>query len=121
MDAVLSWRELVRLLRRSPLVEGSTHRGWQRVAAGISSVRGATGNEEIEFANGAQLRVFAPAEDSLHGSVTDLVVFDEARFFDQRHGDGLIAAALPTQATRDGQIWIPSTAGGPDSDFSPGK
>jgi hypothetical protein len=116
MDAVLRWRELVRLLRRSPLVEGSTHRGYN--AGGWDfRVRGATGNEEIEFANGAQLRVFAPAEDSLHGSVTDLVVLDEARFFDQRHGDGLIAAALPTQATRDGQIWIPSTAGGPESRF----
>jgi hypothetical protein len=115
-DAVLRWRELVRLLRRSPLVEGNTHRGWQSSGWDFK-VRGATGNEEIEFANGAQLRVFAPAEDSLHGSVTDLVVLDEARFFDQRHGDGLIAAALPTQATRDGQIWIPSTAGGPDSRF----
>jgi hypothetical protein len=116
MDAVLRWRELVRLLRRSSRVEGNTHRGWN--AGGWDyRVRGATGSEEIEFKNGAQLRVFAPAEDSLHGSVTDLVVLDEARFFDVRHGDGLIAAALPTQATRDGQIWIPSTAGGPDSRF----
>jgi hypothetical protein len=116
MDAVLRWRELERLLRRSPLVEGSTHRGWSS-GDWDYRVRGAAGAEEIEFANGSQLRVFAPAEDSLHGSVTDLVVLDEARFFDVRHGDGLIAAALPTQATRDGQIWIPSTAGGPDSRF----
>jgi hypothetical protein len=116
MDAVLRWRELVRLLRRSPLVEGNTHRGWDS-GGWDYRVRGAAGAEEIEFANGAQLRVFAPAEDSLHGSVTDLVVLDEARFFDARHGDGLIAAALPTQATRDGQIWIPSTAGGPESRF----
>jgi len=116
MDAVLRWRELVRLLRRSPLVEGDTHGGWKR-SGWDYRVRGAAGAEEIEFANGAQLRVFAPAEDSLHGSVTDLVVLDEARFFTQRHGDGLIAAALPTQATRDGQIIIPSTAGGPESAF----
>lgn len=116
MDAVLRWRDAVRLLRRSDLVEGATHRGWNS-GGWDYRVRGAAGAEEIEFANGSQLRVFAPAEDSLHGSVTDLVVMDEARFFDARHGDALMAAALPTQATRDGQVIIPSTAGGPDSLF----
>jgi hypothetical protein len=116
MDAVLRWRELVRLLRRSGMVEGNTHRGWDQ-GGWDYRVRGAAGAEEIEFANGSQLRVFAPAEDSLHGSGTDLVVLDEARFFSAHHGDGLIAAVLPTQATSDGQIWIPSTAGGPDSTF----
>jgi hypothetical protein len=116
MDAVLRWRDAVRLLRRSDLVEGDTHGGWKRTGWDYR-VRGAAGAEEIEFANGSQLRVFAPAEDSLHGSITDLVVLDEARFFEARHGDELIAAALPTQATRDGQIVIPSTAGGPDSRF----
>jgi hypothetical protein len=114
-DAALRFRELVRLLRAGPLRE-CPYRvrkdgDWDfRVRAGM-------GTEEVEFANGSQLRIFAPAEDSLHGSVTDLVVLDEARFFDSLRGDGLMAAALPTQATRDGQVWIASTAGGPDSTF----
>ena len=117
MDGVLRWREIVRLLRRSELVELT---GAPRVAPPDGwdfRVRGATGAEVIEFRNGSQLRVFAPAEDSLHGSVTDLVVLDEARFFDQQRGAALMAAVLPTQATRDGQVWIVSTAGGPGSTF----
>lgn len=114
MDAVYRWREMVGLLRRSPLSEGSsrsTAAGWDY------RVRSAVGAETVEFANGSQLRVFTPAEDSLHGSATDLVVLDEARFFDAPKGDALLAAVLPTQATTDGQVWIMSTAGGPDSLF----
>jgi hypothetical protein len=115
MDAVDRWRGIVRLLRRSSLVElpaRTTADGpWDY------RVRNTTGEEAVEFANGSQLRVFAPAQDSLHGSVTDLVVIDEARFFDAIQGRGLLAAVLPSQATRDGQLWIVSTAGGPDSVF----
>jgi hypothetical protein len=117
MDAVLRWREMVKLLRRSDLLEllGTPR---QAPASGWDyRVRGATGNEVVEFANGSQLRVFSPAQDSLHGSVTDLVVIDEARFFDEPTGRGLMAAVLPTMATRDGQLWIVSTAGGPESVF----
>jgi hypothetical protein len=114
-DAALRFREFVRLLAGSKL-EQCPHRtrldgAWDfRVRAGM-------GTEEIEFRNGSQFRIFAPAEDSLHGSVTDLVVLDEARFFDSLRGDALMAAALPTQATRDGQVWVVSTAGGPESMF----
>lgn len=118
-DAVLRFRELVKMLRATTMKE-APFSSWQkrehpepwdyRVKSGI-------GAEEIEFWNGSQLRIFAPAEDSLHGSVTDLVVIDEARFFDAHQGDGLMAAVLPTQATRDGQVWITSTAGGPESVF----
>jgi hypothetical protein len=113
-DAALRFRELVRLLRASPLVE-DRHRG--EIGSGDFRVRSGIGDEEVAFSNGSQLRIFAPAEDSLHGSVTDLVVVDEARFFDAHRGDGLMAAALPTQATRDGQVWITSTAGDADSGF----
>jgi hypothetical protein len=113
-DAALRFRELVRLLRSSELVENK-----QRGVMGVGDfrIRSGMGDEEIEFANGSQLRIFAPAEDSLHGSVTDLVVLDEARFFDSYRGEGLMAAALPTQATRDGQVWITSTAGDAGSTF----
>jgi len=113
-DAALRFRELVRLLRASPLVENK-QRGV--LACGDFRIRSGMGDEEIEFRNGSQLRIFAPAEDSLHGSVTDLVVLDEARFFDAYRGEGLMAAALPTQATRDGQVWITSTAGDAASTF----
>jgi len=119
MDAVLRFRELVRLLRASGLVEApvaSFHHQFQK-SKWDYRVRSGIGAEEVEFWNGSQLRIFAPAEDSLHGSVTDLVVIDEARFFDAHQGDGLMAAVLPTQATRDGQVWITSTAGGPESVF----
>jgi hypothetical protein len=116
-DAVYRWRDLVRLLRGSPLRERRTHAGHKDTEPWDYRVRAAAGDSEIEFANGSSIAVFAPVEDSLHGSVTDLVVLDEARFFDPFQGDGLLAAALPTQATRDGQVWITSTAGGPDSLF----
>ena len=75
------WRELVRLLRRV-VVGGGLEPVERRDGRWDFRVRWAMGTEEIEFANGSQLRIFAPAEDSLHGSVTDLVVLDEARFFD---------------------------------------
>jgi hypothetical protein len=116
MDAVLRWRELVRLLRASPLSECQAHAGHVRNGYDYR-VRGAAGAEEIEFANGSQLRIFAPAEDSLHGSTSDLVILDEARFLAAHRGDALIAAVLPTQATRDGQVWITSTAGDGGSTF----
>ncbi|MBO0713505.1 MAG: terminase family protein [Acidimicrobiales bacterium] len=117
MDAVLRWRELVRVLRRSNLVELLP---WARKAAAEEwdfRIRATTGEETIEFPNGSAIRLFAPSEDSLHGSVTDLVIIDEARFFDERQGNALMAAVLPTQATRDGQVWITSTAGSSTSTF----
>jgi hypothetical protein len=118
MDAVLRWRELVRLLRRSRLVElPSGTRNLDDASDWDYRVRSGVGTELVEFRNGSQLQVFSPSEDSLHGSVTDLIILDEARFFDEVRGRGLMAAALPTQATRDGQVWIVSTGGGPDSTF----
>jgi terminase large subunit-like protein len=117
MDAVLRYREMVRLLRASSLVEARI--GGFGIIHGDYDfrIRGSTGNEAIEFSNGSAVRLFAPSEDSLHGSVTDLVGIDEARFFTERQGAALMAAALPTQATRNGQVWITSTAGGPESTF----
>jgi hypothetical protein len=117
MDAVLRFRELVRVLRSSSLVERRVHAGWSSTDQWDFRVRAAAGAEEVEFVNGSQLRIFAPQEDSLHGSVTDLVVLDEARFLSAARGEGLMGAVLPTQATRDGQVWILSTAGDPDSMF----
>jgi hypothetical protein len=119
MDAVDRWRDIVRLLRRSGMVElparSRAEGPWEY------RVKGAAGEESIEFVNGAQLRVFAPARDSLHGATTDLVVIDEARFFDEVQGRDLIGAIEPSQLTRDGQLWIVSTAGGPGSTFLAGE
>jgi hypothetical protein len=116
MDAVGRFRDFVRLLRRSDLIELPTTtrlraEGWDyRVKLGV-------GVESIEWFNGSTIQIFAPAEDSLHGSIADLVIMDEARFFDEARGRALMAAALPTMATRNGQLWIISTGGGPQSKF----
>ena len=59
--------------------------------------RGQRGDRVRERVAAADLR---PGGGPLHGSVTDLVVLDEARFFDSLQGDALMAAALPTQATQ---------------------
>jgi len=110
-DAAARLVEMGNLLRTSPL------RGYQGVNGGEWDYRitmGA-GNEAVMFPNGSAVRIFAPREDSLHGSVTDLVIIDEARFFTSATGAELMAAALPTQVTRNGQIWVTSTAGGPES------
>lgn len=112
-----------RLADMAHLLEASVLRPWGRrdPPRGIHGgtwdyrVTMGVGNEAVTFPNGSALRVFAPREDSLHGSVTDLVIIDEARFFPASLGAGLMAAALPTQVTRDGQVWITSTAGGPES------
>jgi hypothetical protein len=117
MDAVGRFRDFVRLLRRSELTELPTttrirpNEHWDyRVKLGV-------GVECIEWSNGSQIQVFSPAEDSLHGSIADLVIMDEARFFSEAKGRALMAAALPTMATRNGQLWIISTGGGPESKF----
>ncbi|HSS09730.1 MAG TPA: hypothetical protein VLL25_07590 [Acidimicrobiales bacterium] len=119
LDAVLRFNDMVRLLRASTL------RGWWNRQAPKPADYGTwdyrvtigAGNEAVSFPNESAIRVFAPREDSLHGSTSDLVIIDEARFFDQVTGERLLAAALPTQMTRDGQVWITSTAGGVGSTF----
>lgn len=116
-DAVGRFRDFARMLRRSPLselsntVRNTDEHDWDyKIKLGV-------GNEMIEFRNGSTIELFAPNEDSLHGSVNDLVILDEARFLDESAGRGLMAAALPTMATRNGQLWIISTGGGPESRF----
>jgi hypothetical protein len=121
MDAVTRFREFVRLLRRSALLELPPNTRKPDDHVWDYRVRLGVGSELLEFANGSELQVFSPAADSLHGSVGDLIIFDEARFFDERQGRELMAAALPTMATRDGQLWIVSTGGGPESTFLAGE
>lgn len=121
MDAVGRFREFARMIRRSELIELSSGVRNPGEYVWDYRIRMSAGAEVIEFGNGSTLQVFAPAEDSLHGSVTDLVIFDEARFFDEAAGRDLMSAALPTMATRDGQLWIVSTGGGPESTFLAGE
>jgi hypothetical protein len=108
-DALMRWREFAQLIRSTKLVE-SRRRGttWD---PGDFKIRTSVGDECIEFTNGSELRIFAPQEDSLHGSVTDLVILDEVRFHDLTKGEALLSAILPSQVTRDGQVWIVSTSG----------
>src|SRR4051812_29037537 len=121
MDAMGRFRDFVRLIRRSNLIELAPKITNKSQYVWDYRVRMAIGAELIEFGNGSTFQVFSPAEDALHGSVADLVIFDEARFFDEKAGRDLMAAALPTMATRDGQLWIISTGGGPSSTFLAGE
>ena len=121
MDAVGRFRDFCRLLRRSPLTELSNSVRNVNEHVWDYKIKLGVGNEMIEFRNGSTMQVFAPNEDSLHGSVNDLVIFDEARFLDELAGRALMSAALPTMATRNGQLWIISTGGGPESRFLAGE
>jgi len=117
MDAVGRFRDFVRMLRRSNLTELPPNVRKPEEYVWDYRTRMGVGQELVEFANGSTFQVFSPGEDALHGSVADLVILDEARFLSADTGALLMAAALPTMATRDGQLWIVSTGGGPESTF----
>lgn len=74
-------------------------------------VRRSIGSESVRYANGSQVSLFTPAESALVGLATDDVTVDEARFHSVPRGLALEAGIRPTQATRDGQLWIVSSAG----------
>jgi hypothetical protein len=98
-DARDTWLGIVKVLERSSL-------------APMLSVRRANGTEAVNWANGSELRIFAPSEEALHGKTTRLVGVDEAWAFDAVQGTALMQAIVPTQATQPGaQVWIVSTAG----------
>lgn len=98
-DARDNWMNLVKRLRRSPL-------------KGVIKIRESNGSETITvLPTGSEYRIFAPAEDALHGKATDLVMVDEAWRFDEPQGDALTQAIVPTFATRPGQMVILSAAG----------
>lgn len=71
------------------------------------------GTEHLRFnAGGGQIRPFAPTPKSLHGQQSDTAVLDEIWAFDTTHGDQLMQAVVPTQATRRmRQLFLVSTAG----------
>jgi hypothetical protein len=69
------------------------------------------GSETIGLPNMSTVRVFAPADDALHGKATRLVVIDEAWAIPETIGLALEQAILPTFNTVPGQLWIVSAAG----------
>lgn len=69
------------------------------------------GSEALRFDNGSEISLFTPSDLTGHGVSTDDVAIDEARFHSAARGAALEAALRPTQATRDGQLWIISSAG----------
>lgn len=73
--------------------------------------RASVGSESLRFANGSRVSLFTPAESALVGLATDDVTVDEARFHSVARGLALEAGIRPTQATRDGQLWVVSSAG----------
>jgi Phage Terminase len=97
-DARDNWMDVTKLVRRSPLGD--------RV-----KIRESNGSEAITFPNGSTYRIFAPAEDALHGKANALVVIDEGWAMTETRGDELMQAIVPTFATVPGQLWIVSTMG----------
>lgn len=83
-----------------------------RLAGKFSVYRG-SGREAIKFPNGSSIGITANTEKAAHGQVLDLPVIDEAfALVDDR----LDQAFVPAMSTRrQGQLWIVSTAGTPDS------
>ena len=74
--------------------------------------RRTNGSERTRFPDGSQFRPFPPTRDALHGEQSDLVIVDEAWTLDRWHGEQLMQAIGPTQATRPGaQVIVVSTAG----------
>lgn len=106
-DARDEWLQQVKMVRRSRILKPQLH-----------IVRGA-GTEAIEYPTGSAYRIFAPAEDSLHGRFAHLAVVDEAWAFDEAAGDALTQAIVPTFATiaGGGQLWILSAAGTSESSW----
>ncbi len=95
----------VRRIERSPLARAAT-------------IRRSNGSEGIEFPNGGQIRIFAPAEDALHGKTCDLTFLDEIWALTAAQGAALMQAIIPTQVTRPlAQTWMVSTAGTSRSTF----
>lgn len=73
--------------------------------------RQSVGTERVTYANGSEIALFTPSDSALVGLATDDVTLDEARLHTMARGLALEAGIRPTQATRDGQMWIVSSAG----------
>jgi hypothetical protein len=90
-----------------PLLEGS------EMAPLLRLVRRAQGGESLVFSGGSRLAPLSSSASSGHGKVIDLALLDEA-FADV--DDRREVAMIPAMSTRrDGQLWITSTAGGPEA------
>jgi hypothetical protein len=80
-------------------------------AARIRIHRG-RGGERLAFTNGSLFLPYSPLPDALHSKDSDHIVIDEAWQFDEIRGRELLAAAVPTMATRSSpQLWVTSAAG----------
>lgn len=76
-------------------------------------LRRSQGSEGIHCRHGSsRLQLFPPTENALHGMNADLVVVDEAWYFDQVTGEQLEAGIRPAQLTRSRpQLWVVSAGG----------
>lgn len=74
--------------------------------SGFKCLRGA-GDTSINLPpTGGRFRAFPPTPDSLHSSQSDLVILDEAWFFDEDLAEGIMGAIGPTQATRGRKMGV---------------
>jgi hypothetical protein len=79
----------------------------------LRTVRRSQGSESLVFAGGSRLSPLSNNAGAGHGRVVDLALVDEA-FADV--DDRREVAMLPAMVTRrDAQLWITSTAGGPEA------
>ena len=83
----------------------------------LLDVKRASANTSIEIPGlGSRIKAHPPTAGSMHSRQSDLSVVDEAWTFDIETAAALMAAIVPTQATRpDPQTLIVSTAGTADS------
>ena len=79
----------------------------------LYKLRRSQGSEGIHRRTGSsRLQLFPPTENALHGMNADLVVIDEAWYFDQVTGEALEAGVRPAQLTRSWpQLWVVSAGG----------
>lgn len=83
----------------------------------LGKLRKSQGSEGIYFDSGSFWRVYAPAEDALHGKANEIADVDEMWAFDAVQGAELEQAILPTFTTTGGQFTGVSTAGHAGSEW----
>jgi phage terminase large subunit-like protein len=96
-----AWDEHVAIMEQSP-----------KISKQISKIIYRNGSEMVRFKNGSSYSILTPSNTGGRGRTLDLVIIDEAL----THTLDIDAALRPTLATRrNGQLWIVSNAGDPQS------
>jgi phage terminase large subunit-like protein len=96
-----AWDEHVSIMEQSP-----------KISKQIAKIIYRNGSEMVRFKNGSSYSILTPSNNGGRGRTLDLVIIDEAL----THTLDIDAALRPTLATRrNGQLWLVSNAGDPQS------